>query len=304
MAIVLGLQVGFAWPQQKRVERVSHGADTAARDLDVLGELLERLEREPFTSPRLVALQRQLDSGGVVRLARDSRAASPGRAARLAAQPLLPDPVAAVHVGHARRVGDRGMAPRARPASAPVARARSASSRRSPRCRPIDSSIPDDPFPEIVEPSASERAGIFDGRGLGHPLLPAARSVRNDVACVAPTQLLVVSGSNMSGKSTLLRTVGINAVLALAGAPVRAHVAAALAARRSARRCASRTRCRKAARASTRRSPASARSPTSRADRRRCCSCSTSCFTAPTRTTAWSARRACCAACSIAAPSA
>jgi DNA mismatch repair ATPase MutS len=81
---------------------------------------------------------------------------------------------------------------------------------------------PDDPFPEIVELSSSERMGLFDGRGLGHPLLPAMRSVRNDVACVAPTQLLVVSGSNMSGKSTLLRTVGINTVLALAGAPVRA----------------------------------------------------------------------------------
>jgi DNA mismatch repair ATPase MutS len=46
--------------------------------------------------------------------------------------------------------------------------------------------------------------------------------VRNDVRLAADTRLLVVSGSNMSGKSTLLRTVGINAVLALAGAPVRA----------------------------------------------------------------------------------
>ena len=46
--------------------------------------------------------------------------------------------------------------------------------------------------------------------------------VRNDVRLAGDMQLLVVSGSNMSGKSTLLRTVGINAVLALAGAPVRA----------------------------------------------------------------------------------
>ena len=46
--------------------------------------------------------------------------------------------------------------------------------------------------------------------------------VRNDVRLTRDTQLLVVSGSNMSGKSTLLRTVGVNAVLALAGAPVRA----------------------------------------------------------------------------------
>ena len=46
--------------------------------------------------------------------------------------------------------------------------------------------------------------------------------VRNDVRLGAPTRVLIVSGSNMSGKSTLLRTVGINAVLAQMGAPVRA----------------------------------------------------------------------------------
>jgi DNA mismatch repair ATPase MutS len=61
------------------------------------------------------------------------------------------------------------------------------------------------------------------GEGLGHPLLPAAECVANDVALGAETRLLVVSGSNMSGKSTLLRTVGANVVLALLGAPVRAR---------------------------------------------------------------------------------
>jgi len=81
----------------------------------------------------------------------------------------------------------------------------------------------DDPFPEIVSTEDLPHLhGLFDGTQLGHPLLPAANMVRNDVHLAGGTQLLVVSGSNMSGKSTLLRTVGINAVLALAGAPVRA----------------------------------------------------------------------------------
>jgi DNA mismatch repair ATPase MutS len=62
----------------------------------------------------------------------------------------------------------------------------------------------------------------YDGVGLGHPLIPAARLVRNDVRLDSTTRLLVISGSNMSGKSTMLRTVGINTVMALAGAPVRA----------------------------------------------------------------------------------
>ena len=62
----------------------------------------------------------------------------------------------------------------------------------------------------------------FEADALGHPLLPIARCVRNDVVLDATAPVLVVSGSNMSGKSTLLRAVGVNAVLALAGAPVRA----------------------------------------------------------------------------------
>jgi hypothetical protein len=75
---------------------------------------------------------------------------------------------------------------------------------------------PDDPFPDLTDIGAE-----FAAVDLGHPLLPA--SVRNSVSLGAERSLLIVSGSNMSGKSTLLRTIGINAVLALAGAPVRAR---------------------------------------------------------------------------------
>ncbi len=75
---------------------------------------------------------------------------------------------------------------------------------------------PDDPFPDFIECGAE-----FDAADLGHPLLPA--SVRNSLTLDARRSLLIVSGSNMSGKSTLLRTIGINAALALAGAPVRAR---------------------------------------------------------------------------------
>jgi DNA mismatch repair ATPase MutS len=76
---------------------------------------------------------------------------------------------------------------------------------------------PTDPFPEIVDAGP-----LCEAMGLGHPLLPRSRCVRNDVNLGDPLRLLVVSGSNMSGKSTWLRTVGANAVLALAGSPVRA----------------------------------------------------------------------------------
>jgi DNA mismatch repair ATPase MutS len=64
---------------------------------------------------------------------------------------------------------------------------------------------------------------LFDADELGHPLIAESVSVRNDVHLGGTgAHVLMVSGSNMSGKSTLLRTVGVNVVLALAGAPVRA----------------------------------------------------------------------------------
>ena len=77
----------------------------------------------------------------------------------------------------------------------------------------------DDPFPEFVE--GGKKDAYFAGEELGHPLIPVARCVRNTVRLGDGTRVLLVSGSNMSGKSTLLRTVGINAVLAMAGAPIR-----------------------------------------------------------------------------------
>jgi DNA mismatch repair ATPase MutS len=58
---------------------------------------------------------------------------------------------------------------------------------------------------------------------IGHPLIPENRCVRNDVQVGGEARVVIVSGSNMSGKSTLLRTIGINTVLAMAGGPVRAQ---------------------------------------------------------------------------------
>lgn len=69
-------------------------------------------------------------------------------------------------------------------------------------------------FPELT----SKR--VFVAEALGHPLIPADRRVANDVQVGPPGTVLLVTGSNMSGKSTLLRAIGLNAVLAQCGAPV------------------------------------------------------------------------------------
>jgi DNA mismatch repair ATPase MutS len=82
------------------------------------------------------------------------------------------------------------------------------------------------PFAEIIE-HTERRIPVFEATEVAHPLLPAATAISNSLALSqAPSpkpQVFIVSGSNMSGKSTLMRTVGINALLALAGAPVRAR---------------------------------------------------------------------------------
>ncbi len=76
---------------------------------------------------------------------------------------------------------------------------------------------PDWAFPAFL---GEEEAALLSGRALGHPLLPPESCVRNEVSLGPPGTFLLVTGSNMSGKSTLLRALGSNVVLALAGGPV------------------------------------------------------------------------------------
>jgi hypothetical protein len=76
---------------------------------------------------------------------------------------------------------------------------------------------PQDAWPELLPP---DHPPLYAAQSLGHPLLPG--SITNDVILGEDDQFFLISGSNMSGKSTLLRSIGINAVLAYAGAPVRA----------------------------------------------------------------------------------
>ena len=73
---------------------------------------------------------------------------------------------------------------------------------------------PDWVFPEITEKS------LFDATSLGHPLIAPKERVANDIQIPTAGHIKLVTGSNMAGKSTFLRTVGLNIVLAMAGAPV------------------------------------------------------------------------------------
>ncbi len=216
------VQMLMVAPQRRRLDQALHAAAGPARDLDVLSHVLEQLEGAAFTSPGLAGIRRQVDADG----------AQPSRTIRTLHRlvemhdwqhNIFFAPVAAIllwgtHLAWAIEGWRRRHGPRIRPWIAAVGELEAYASLSA-----YHYEHPGDPFPEIVPLGAGPRPhGLFEGTGLGHPLLPAARAVRNDVRLSGETQLLVVSGSNMSGKSTFLRTVGVNAVLALAGAPVRA----------------------------------------------------------------------------------
>ena len=77
--------------------------------------------------------------------------------------------------------------------------------------------------PDYIYPEVVDTEPCFEGTELGHPLIPSAQCVSNDLSLGGKRKVLMMSGSNMSGKSTMLRTVGCATVLAMAGAPTKAR---------------------------------------------------------------------------------
>jgi hypothetical protein len=211
---VMALETALAAATRKGTKEIARGVERPCRDLALLGGLLLRLEAEHFTSKKLVALRTTLDTAGV----------PPSR--RVARLRLLVDlldgrrnqlfaPLAALVLWATQltRAIDAWRA--AHGAAVPRWLATVGEIEALCALAGFAYEHPEHPFPEIVEEGV-----LFESEGLGHPLLPASRCVRNDLRLGGTLHVLVVSGSNMSGKSTLLRSVGTNALLALAGAPV------------------------------------------------------------------------------------
>lgn len=75
-------------------------------------------------------------------------------------------------------------------------------------------------YPKWVFPELADEYFYLDGKEVGHPLIPEKKRISNPVKITSKGKLMLVTGSNMAGKSTYLRSIGINTVLAMAGAPV------------------------------------------------------------------------------------
>ncbi|MCA9727412.1 MAG: DNA mismatch repair protein MutS [Candidatus Eisenbacteria bacterium] len=225
LAGAIVLQLIFRLRIQRRVQDVAHAADDAAMDLRLLSEVLAVFERRSFRSESLRRLRDSLvrsdadaasdrpASGWIKLLRREVDCLEARRNSLFApiAFLFLWDVQFAFAIERWReRVGTR-----VEEWLDAVAELEALSSLAG-----YAFERPDDPFPEL-----SEDATVFHGEEMLHPLVPGAVANSLELRASASTgpSLLVISGSNMSGKSTLLRTTGVLLVLALAGAPVSAR---------------------------------------------------------------------------------
>jgi hypothetical protein len=196
------------------VARVVEAVEQPAHDLALLSKVLARLERERFTSARLLELRASLD---VDSLPPSTRLAKLNRLIDLLEErenpfmrALGPLMLWTEQLAFAIEAWRKVSGPALRRWLAAVGEIEALCCLAA-----YTFEHPADVFPEFVSGAA-----CFDGEEMAHPLLDPSRVVRNSVRLGGDLRVLIVSGSNMSGKSTLLRTVGITAVLAQAGAPV------------------------------------------------------------------------------------
>jgi hypothetical protein len=210
------VNLGISYRLRSRLSEAAHAAEDAGHDLMLLSQVLTAFEREEFSSPRLLRLQAQLKQQGL----------SPSRA--IAKLNRLVEYLESAHNLFVRAL-DFVIFYRLQFVLATESWRR----RFGPSLRLWLDSVgelealaalggytyehPEDVFPEFVD-----CAPCFEAEALAHPLIPRERAVPNDLRLDRDLQLIIVSGPNMAGKSTFLRGIGVNAVLAQSGAPVRA----------------------------------------------------------------------------------
>lgn len=215
---VFAIEAGVLARLRRKAHSVIEGVDCNAEGLLLFAEILQRLEREPFAAPRLQRFSAELQetqacaSKALRQFARIVYwvDASDGVLAKMAELPFL----YSVQVAMAAEAWRRRWGAKLRRWAEIAGEVEALLSLAG-----YSYEHAEDPFPEFV--AAENGVGLFAGDALGHPLLARAVCVRNSLRLDPETRVLLVSGSNMSGKSTFLRVAGINAVLAMAGAPVR-----------------------------------------------------------------------------------
>ena len=213
--LVILVELMFNFITREAVRTIADGVETPAHELGLLTLLLERLERESFSSPRLMALKQALETDGLTaseQIRKLSRwiatldTARHNQFFRPIGAPLLWISQVTMGIEQWRQKCGPN-----------IGKWTAAIGEFEALCSVAGFAYerPKAVFPELVEGDPQ-----IDAEALNHPLIPPESSIANDVKIGGEVRLWIVSGSNMSGKSTLMRAIGLNAVLAWAGAPV------------------------------------------------------------------------------------
>jgi len=212
----LAFELAFASLFIKKVQFIMESADSPSAELPIVADLLEAIERERFSSPKLESIAGRITrapapaSREVRRLARLVRLLQARNTFIFFSVALWCTQLAAAIDRWHRLHGAELLEWLAAIGEFEAIVSLSAYA--------FEHS--NDVFPEL-----DDRGPSFVAEALGHPLIREDTCVTNDIRLGADPRFLIVSGSNMSGKSTFLRAIGSNAVLAWMGAPVRcAHL--------------------------------------------------------------------------------
>lgn len=213
--IAVLLNIAFALPFQSRTARILKPVARKADELLVLAESFKRWEAASFEAPFLQSLRGRLGKSAAAEIERLARLVFWLESRRNpifgAIAPLL---LWSTQFAFAIEIRRGRIGPRIAEWLEALGELEALSSLAG-----FAFENPSDVFPELV---GRDSGPLFDAEGLGHPFIPPRECTRNDVSLNPSRRLWVVSGSNMAGKSTLLRSVGIASVLGLAGGTVRA----------------------------------------------------------------------------------
>ncbi len=215
--VVSVFNFGYAHWIHRRLERAANAIEKAFGDLKLLAEVLAIVESEAFSAPLLRELQSRLRHEGVPpsvairKLARLSETIQSRHS-------LFARPFDLVTFWSAQLVF---IAERWQQEFGPTLR------KWIDAVGEIEALISLSAFcyehPEYAFPEFVPDGPLFEASGLAHPLLSSTATVENDVTLGPGGQLMILSGPNMAGKSTFIRSIGVNAVLAQCGSPVRAR---------------------------------------------------------------------------------
>ncbi len=212
---LVNVAVGYRF--RKRMQTAASAIEEAAQDLKLLSAVLDRLEGEKFAAPKLVNLQACLQKDGIPASRSIARLSSlvDYLASRrgLVVQALDPFVFWTLQSSVAIELWRKRFGPSIRSWLAAVGELEALSDLAG-----YAYEHPEDTFPEFTDD-----APCFEAEALSHPLIPKSRAIANDLNLGRDLRIMIISGPNMAGKSTFVRAVGINAVLAQCGCPVRAR---------------------------------------------------------------------------------